>query len=64
RNDVGLLAEEYDVRAQRQVGNFPQAFTHVGLVNSAANLSRTMGPANLRRSHAEADRSRSSGGSS
>ena len=54
RNDVGLLAEEYDTRAQRQVGNFPQAFTHVGLVNSAANLSRTMGPANLRSSHSEA----------
>jgi GH15 family glucan-1,4-alpha-glucosidase len=40
RNDVGLLAEEYDLRAGRQVGNFPQAFSHVGLVNSAANLSR------------------------
>ena len=40
RNDVGLLAEEYDPRRKRLVGNFPQAFTHVGLVNSAYNLDR------------------------
>jgi len=39
RNDLGLLAEEYDVRAGRQVGNFPQAFSHVSLVNTAYNLS-------------------------
>jgi GH15 family glucan-1,4-alpha-glucosidase len=39
RNDVGLLAEEYDPQAKRMVGNFPQAFSHVGLVNTAANLS-------------------------
>ena len=39
RNDVGLLSEEYDTQARRLVGNFPQAFTHVGLVNSAANLA-------------------------
>ncbi|HUS32790.1 MAG TPA: glycoside hydrolase family 15 protein [Kofleriaceae bacterium] len=38
RNDVGLLAEEYDPRAQRMVGNFPQAFSHVGLINTALNL--------------------------
>jgi GH15 family glucan-1,4-alpha-glucosidase len=38
-NDVGLLAEEYDAVAKRQVGNFPQAFSHVSLVNSAYNLS-------------------------
>ncbi len=38
-NDVGLLAEEYDPEAKRQVGNFPQAFSHVGLVNTAMNLS-------------------------
>jgi GH15 family glucan-1,4-alpha-glucosidase len=42
-NDVGLLAEEYDPAAQRQLGNFPQAFTHVALVNSACNLSRCLG---------------------
>jgi GH15 family glucan-1,4-alpha-glucosidase len=39
RNDLGLLAEEYDAIAKRQVGNFPQAFSHVSLVNSALNLS-------------------------
>ena len=38
RNDVGLLAEEYDVDARRLVGNFPQAFSHVGLVNTALRL--------------------------
>ena len=40
RNDVGLLAEEYDVVRQRQVGNFPQAFSHVSLVNTGLNLMR------------------------
>ena len=39
-NDVGLLAEEYDPGSRRQLGNFPQAFTHVAMVNSAYNLSR------------------------
>ena len=39
-NDVGLLAEEYDPGAGRLVGNFPQAFSHVGLVNTAMNLDR------------------------
>jgi GH15 family glucan-1,4-alpha-glucosidase len=48
RNDVGLLTEEYDPRVRRLVGNFPQAFTHVGLVNSAVNLSRSKGPAEHR----------------
>ena len=43
RNDVGLLAEGYDTRGQRQAGNFPQAFSHVGLINSALNLSRADG---------------------
>lgn len=38
-NDVGLLSEEYDPVARRQLGNFPQAFSHVGLVNTARNLS-------------------------
>jgi GH15 family glucan-1,4-alpha-glucosidase len=41
RNDVGLLAEEYDTRAGRQVGNMPQAYSHVALVNTALNLSET-----------------------
>lgn len=49
RNDVGLLAEEYEPRSGRLVGNFPQAFSHVSLVNSAANLSQEVGPAESRR---------------
>jgi GH15 family glucan-1,4-alpha-glucosidase len=47
-NDVGLLAEEYDPVTKRQLGNFPQAFTHVSLVNSACNLSSVEGPAHRR----------------
>jgi GH15 family glucan-1,4-alpha-glucosidase len=39
RNDLGLLAEEYDVARQRQVGNFPQAFSHLALINAAANIT-------------------------
>jgi GH15 family glucan-1,4-alpha-glucosidase len=39
RNDVGLLSEEYDPARRRLIGNFPQAFSHVGLVNSAFNLA-------------------------
>jgi GH15 family glucan-1,4-alpha-glucosidase len=39
-NDVGLLAEEYDSQAKRQTGNFPQALTHIALINTAQNLSR------------------------
>jgi GH15 family glucan-1,4-alpha-glucosidase len=38
-NDIGLLSEEYDPHSDRLLGNFPQAFTHVGLVNSAFNLA-------------------------
>jgi GH15 family glucan-1,4-alpha-glucosidase len=40
RNDVGLLAEEWDPATRRQLGNYPQAFTHVSLVNTAFNLDR------------------------
>ncbi|MGO8794972.1 MAG: glycoside hydrolase family 15 protein [Candidatus Sulfotelmatobacter sp.] len=40
RNDVGLLSEEYDPVAKRQLGNFPQAFSHVGLVNTAFHLTQ------------------------
>jgi GH15 family glucan-1,4-alpha-glucosidase len=38
RNDLGLLSEEYDPRYSRQVGNFPQAFSHMPLIQSALNL--------------------------
>jgi GH15 family glucan-1,4-alpha-glucosidase len=48
RNDVGLLAEEYDATAKRQVGNFPQAFSHLALINSARNLTAAGGPAHKR----------------
>jgi GH15 family glucan-1,4-alpha-glucosidase len=48
RNDLGLLSEEYDPALGRLVGNFPQAFTHVGLVNTAINLTRAMSPAEQR----------------
>jgi GH15 family glucan-1,4-alpha-glucosidase len=48
RNDLGLLSEEYDPAAKRLLGNFPQAFTHVGLVNSAYNLSHHTGPIDQR----------------
>jgi GH15 family glucan-1,4-alpha-glucosidase len=51
-NDVGLLAEEYDPGSKRLVGNFPQAFTHVSLVNTACNLTRgETGPARHRANH-------------
>jgi GH15 family glucan-1,4-alpha-glucosidase len=48
-NDVGLLSEEYDAAAGRMLGNFPQALSHVALVNTALNLSRAEGPARHRR---------------
>ena len=47
-NDVGLLAEEYDPALARQLGNFPQAFSHVALVNTAMNLSEHARPAEQR----------------
>jgi GH15 family glucan-1,4-alpha-glucosidase len=49
RNDVGLLSEQYDPHNRRLVGNFPQAFSHVGLINTARNLSSAAGPAHDRR---------------
>jgi GH15 family glucan-1,4-alpha-glucosidase len=48
-NDVGLLAEEYDPVNRRLLGNFPQAFSHVSLVNTARNLTDPSGPARRRR---------------
>jgi GH15 family glucan-1,4-alpha-glucosidase len=53
-NDVGLLAEEYDPRAKRQLGNFPQAFSHVGLINAGFNLWHTSRPAEERALNGEA----------
>jgi GH15 family glucan-1,4-alpha-glucosidase len=47
-NDVGLLAEEFDPRTGRQLGNFPQAFSHVALVNTAMNLSAEAKPVEQR----------------
>jgi GH15 family glucan-1,4-alpha-glucosidase len=44
-NDVGLLAEEFDPLTGRMLGNFPQAYSHVGLINCALNLTRQVGPA-------------------
>jgi GH15 family glucan-1,4-alpha-glucosidase len=51
RNDLGLLAEEYDPHNQRQLGNFPQAFSHIALVNTANNLASAYGPAKNRANH-------------
>lgn len=48
RNDLGLLAEEYDPAAKRQLGNFPQAFSHIALINTAHNLSSADKPAEQR----------------
>ena len=48
-NDLGLLAEQFDVRAHRLVGNFPQALSHVALINTAYNLAAERGPAEDRR---------------
>jgi len=48
RNDVGLLSEEYDPSAGRLIGNFPQAFSHVALINSAFNLTQDIKPSKQR----------------
>ena len=54
RSSLGLIAEEYETTRGRQVGNFPQAFTHVGLINTARNLSPKQGPAEHRSANAVA----------
>jgi GH15 family glucan-1,4-alpha-glucosidase len=51
-NDLGLLAEEYDPKARRLLGNFPQAFTHLALVNTAFNIAPHL-PSPMHRRHAE-----------
>jgi GH15 family glucan-1,4-alpha-glucosidase len=48
RNDLGLLSEEYDPAIKRQLGNFPQAFSHIALVNTAHNLERAEKPCEQR----------------
>jgi GH15 family glucan-1,4-alpha-glucosidase len=48
RNDLGLLAECYDPSARRLLGNFPQAFSHTGLINTALSLARVPGAAQER----------------
>jgi len=50
-NDLGLLAEEYDPKLGRQVGNFPQAFSHLAMVNTACNLGNFARPAEQRGGH-------------
>lgn len=55
-NDVGLLSEEYDAKARRLVGNFPQGFSHIGLINTAFNLARVHGPARQRAERTAPDR--------
>ena len=51
RNDVGLLSEQYEPRSRRLVGNFPQAFSHLALVNTASNLANIRKPAEQRTEH-------------
>jgi len=48
RNDLGLLSEEYDARVGRLVGNFPQAFSHLALINTALNLTQPRKPVEQR----------------
>ena len=50
-NDVGLLAEEYDVGVRRLLGNFPQAFSHIALINTAYNLDHAAKPCEQRSGH-------------
>lgn len=47
-NDLGLLAEQYDPREKRMLGNFPQAFSHIGIINTALNLHRVVCPVKSR----------------
>jgi GH15 family glucan-1,4-alpha-glucosidase len=63
RNDVGLLAEEYDTQAKRLLGNFPQALSHLSLVNTVFSLIQTSGPAQRRqgKGHAAAGEARHTG---
>ena len=62
RNDVGLLAEEYDPVQKRQLGNFPQAFSHLALISTAHNLATAGGPAHQRSRRGDGKESNPSGG--
>jgi GH15 family glucan-1,4-alpha-glucosidase len=55
RNDLGLLSEEYDTRARRLVGNFPQAFSHITIVTTACNLAHRAKPVKQRSGHRPLD---------
>ncbi|HJQ20742.1 MAG TPA: glycoside hydrolase family 15 protein [Gemmatimonadaceae bacterium] len=61
RNDVGLLAEEYDPATKRQLGNFPQAFSHLALLGSALNLSPRRADAGQKPAHQRAESGREKG---
>ncbi len=54
-NDVGLLAEQYDPIARRQLGNFPQGLSHLALIGTARNLTSARGPAHQRSGREETD---------
>ncbi len=58
RNDVGLLAEEYDVTAKRQVGNFPQALSHISLINAAYEFTDATSPGQRRAARSNPDEPR------
>jgi GH15 family glucan-1,4-alpha-glucosidase len=51
RNDLGLLSEQYDPVAKRLLGNFPQAFSHIALVNTAHNIEQAQKPCEQRSGH-------------